>query len=224
MSLVTNLLGGGISTVVDSIGGIVKTVAGDKAAREENIHDEQMAASDQQTAETIAQGTMQNRTWWDSLVDGLNRLMRPVGFFGTIALFGWAGYDPLKFSEVMVAFGLVPEWLALIAGQIILLTYGGRMLDKWSMKGPSVGQIQAVLQTQKQIQALHQTKMLESTKNQKSPEGDAQEVLVSQGIAVDPYNTTPRISDKDFQKEMASPEPLSLPAIVEWNKRQNAGK
>ena len=206
MSILTKIFAGGASAVIDSVGGIVKAVAGDKSAKEENTHSEQEAASDQWAAESAAQGSMENRTWWDSLVDGLNRLMRPIGFFGTVALFSWAGYDSVEFSATMLAFQLVPEWLALIAGQIILLTYGGRMLDKWSMKGPSVSQAASVLKAQAEIRALGKA---------------ATPVQTSPATAVNVYESQDRVADQTLESDMASSRPLPLPSIVEWNRRNN---
>lgn len=162
-----------------------------RAAKESNIHDEQIAASAQFGAEFQPRA---QRTWWDSFVDGLSRLPRPVFAFAVVAMFIYAPMDPLHFAQIMQAYGLVPEWLAIIVAQIILLYMGGRMLEKWPsrMKGPSLDDIKEVTETQKAIEEL-------KTLNKKEESA--------------PYLRLDDAETPDSAKKPAGP----LPSINKWN-------
>jgi hypothetical protein len=121
---ILGFLGGGI---VDSVGGVVKTIFGDKAKREQYGNLEQMAVLGQFAAEFQPR---QNRTKWDSFVDGLNRLPRPFMTFGTIGLFTWCVVDPDRFSVSMVALSLVPDLMWYIFLTIIAFWFGGKIIEK----------------------------------------------------------------------------------------------
>lgn len=144
---------GGIGGAVQGVSRGVATFTGDKVQREANTHDEQQSVLDAYASENAQ--VRVNRTWWDSFVDGLNRLPRPILAFEVIALPHWAILDPTGFAAAMTALRLMPEWLALIIGQVVLLFCGGRMLDKWpsKFKGPSLDEVRAVLDAQREIRA-----------------------------------------------------------------------
>ena len=48
-------------------------------------------------------------SWFDRLVNGLNRLPRPFLAFGTLGLFTYAMVDPEAFATRMVGLNAVPE-------------------------------------------------------------------------------------------------------------------
>lgn len=125
-NILAKLFGGGVSTVVDSAGGLVKTIWGDKAAKDAAVATEQMAILQQYAGEFVAR---QQRTAWDSFVDGLNRLVRPGLALGAQAAFVWAAWDPVTFSETMQALALVPEYMWLIWFSIFAFYFGGRILE-----------------------------------------------------------------------------------------------
>lgn len=122
-SKIASLLSGG---TVEAISRGVATFTGDKVQREENQHDEAMALRDQVAAEAAAAAT--RGSWWDSFVDGLNRLVRPTFTFGLAALFGWCVVDPEAFSAAMTALQLVPDPLWIIAGTVLSFWFGDRVL------------------------------------------------------------------------------------------------
>jgi len=68
---------------------------------------------------------------WGRLVDGLNRLPRPMMAFGCIFLFGSAMHDPLWFAERMQGLALVPEPLWALMGAIVAFYFGARELHKF---------------------------------------------------------------------------------------------
>lgn len=66
------------------------------------------------------------RSGFDRLIDGLNRLPRPVLAFGTIGLFGAALGDPVWFAARMEGLALVPEPLWWLMGAVISFYFGAR--------------------------------------------------------------------------------------------------
>lgn len=121
--LLTSIFGAGL----EPVNKIIRTVAGDKAEREEYAADENIAAKTQFAAE------FQNytyRTWWDSLMDGMNRLPRPLIVFSVLYMFFMAYNDPAKFSVVMAALALVPQPLWDMLYLIIGFYLPSRVLEK----------------------------------------------------------------------------------------------
>lgn len=194
----TGLFSGGIGKAATGISRAVSTFTGDKVQQETNIHDEQAAAFASMAAEMAAQNRA-NRTWLDSFVDGLNRLPRPLmalGIFGE--MFVWPIVDPISFAASMQAYALTPEWLALISGQVILLFFGGRMMEKWPKKlsGPSAEEVKAVLKNMNEINAM-----------KPAPESHEKDI------------------PEEIQTEMVSiSTPPSLPAIEKWKQEKDSGK
>ena len=64
--------------------------------------------------------------WFDSLVNGLNRLPRPLLALGTLALFVYAMSDPDGFALRMQALGHVPEPLWWLLGAVVAFYFGAR--------------------------------------------------------------------------------------------------
>ncbi len=130
------LLGGGAQR-------LVATLFGDRAARERYAAEEQMAVQAGFQAEFAPRS---RRTWWDSFVDGLNRLPRPLMTFGVIGLFVWAVVDPPAFSLAMLALRNVPEMLWYIFLAIIGFWFGTKMIEKAPrrLQGPSLEDVKRV--------------------------------------------------------------------------------
>lgn len=63
---------------------------------------------------------------FDRLMDGLNRLPRPLLAFGTIGLFIVAMIDPVWFSTRMQGISLVPDPLWWLMGAIVSFYFGAR--------------------------------------------------------------------------------------------------
>ncbi len=60
------------------------------------------------------------------MIDGLNRLPRPMLAFGTIGLFISAMTDPAWFGERMQGLALVPEALWWLMGAVVSFYFGAR--------------------------------------------------------------------------------------------------
>jgi Holin of 3TMs, for gene-transfer release len=65
-------------------------------------------------------------SWFDRLVNGLNRLPRPLLAFGTLGLFIYAMVDPVAFAQRMVGLNAVPEPLWWLLGAIVAFYFGAR--------------------------------------------------------------------------------------------------
>jgi len=63
---------------------------------------------------------------FDRLVNGINRLPRPMLAFGTLGLFVFAMTNPEAFSERMVGLVAVPEPLWWLLGAIVSFYFGAR--------------------------------------------------------------------------------------------------
>lgn len=66
------------------------------------------------------------RGWFDQLMDGLNRLPRPLLAYGTLGLFAMAMHDPAWFASRMQGIALVPEPLWWLMGAIVSFYFGAR--------------------------------------------------------------------------------------------------
>ena len=204
MGILSSILGINPEKILDSASGLAKIFVGDKSERESNTHSEQESAFDVLQAEAAAQ-SRENRNWFDSLIDGINRIPRPLGFFSVIGILIWCPIDPASFANAMVSYQLVPEWLALIVGQVFLMFYGGRLLENWKMK-PVDPKVTASVLAQ-----------LKTTNQQQKETVSHNNTGVSQS-AVEPLVSAKPIDDKEYKKEMAdTSRPLSLDSLVKWN-------
>lgn len=80
---------------------------------------------------------------FNSFVNGLNRLPRPVLALGTVALFVYAMFDPAGFTIRMQGLGHVPEPLWWLLGAVVSFYFGAREMhylryDRRAMWAPSV--------------------------------------------------------------------------------------
>lgn len=192
--LLSFVIGGGVKAVSEA----VTPFTGDKVQAEDNRHDESIARLSQYTAEFADR---QGRTWWDSFIDGLNRLPRPLMAFGVISLFIWASADPARFAASAQAWALIPDEMWIVLGAIITFFFGDRtLLGMRRGKGPTPEQVRAVLDTQRSI-----ADMLPAT-------------------PPPPDSATPTVPDTRYRAEMAdASKPLSNAVIEEWNRRRRQG-
>jgi hypothetical protein len=208
-SVIGKSVGGGL---IDKAGGIVEKFVDQKGSRERAALEADSKALDQFAAESAQK--RENRTFWDSFIDGANRLPRPVAFFLTVWIFIWPLWDMLSFQNAMISYQAIPEWVAILVTIVWTFYFGGRMLTK-DMKGfkaRSPKEIKEMLNSQREIQTLLTSK---DPVDKESP--TLSTVPQSQ---VEPLASAAHISEKEYQKDFAdTSKPLSLPSIIEWNKR-----
>ena len=124
MGLIGGLLGssGAVAAVGDAAKGLAEAFTPSATRRMELSATAQMAALDQYGAEFGAPVA----GWFDTVVNGLNRLPRPLLAFGTIGLFVYAMVDPAGFGQRMVGLNLVPEALWWLLGAVVAFYFGAR--------------------------------------------------------------------------------------------------
>jgi hypothetical protein len=95
-------------------------------------------------------------TWWDSFIDGLNRLPRPLITLSVGAFFVLAPLDPLRFAQVARAYELMPDGFWALLSIIVAFYFGGRMRLKrqdMAVKGGALTVAQEVLAMQRAARA-----------------------------------------------------------------------
>jgi len=102
-----------------------------KEKKGERKHEEAMAGIDLDKSSLMQFAAefheRSNRTWWDSFVDGLNRLPRPLLTIAILGFFILAPLDPTRFLEIAKAYELMPPGYWALLSVIIGFYFGGRM-------------------------------------------------------------------------------------------------
>lgn len=76
--------------------------------------------------------------WFDRVINGLNRLPRPMLALGTIGLFVFAMVDPVAFTRRMIGLNAVPEPLWWLLGAIVSFYFGARELHYFRAPGAAL--------------------------------------------------------------------------------------
>lgn len=102
-----------------------------KENRNQRAHEQEMADIERDRA-SLEQFSAEfhnrtNRTWWDSLVDGLNRLPRPLLTIAVLSFFVLAPINPERFLIIAKSFELMPPGYWALLSVIIGFYFGGRM-------------------------------------------------------------------------------------------------
>lgn len=203
--------------LIDKVMGGVKTVFGDKEKRDDQAANYDAKVMDQFAAESMQ--VRENRTWFDSLVNGLNRLPRPFAFFLTIWIFIWPIWDMLSFQLAMTAYEGIPEWLAILITVVWTFYFGQRFISKdlKGFKARSTKEVQDMIAKQEAIRKAIGPNEVPGTSTSPlasgayvQPEARRQSIDSVRQLTADQYN-----------EELEGSRPLSLPAIVEWNRRHN---
>ena len=126
-----NITGNGVASGVNATSDLVGTVWGSKSGRENNQHAENMSVHNQHAAEYQYRGA---RNWFDSLVDGANRLVRPAFTYGIVSLFGWAIWGAKDFLDFAARLTSIPDPLWMVMGTIIAFWFGSRSIFKDKQK------------------------------------------------------------------------------------------
>lgn len=119
------LLGGGAAGAValgQTVGNVAEVFRPNETRRMELGHDAYMSAHASHTAEF----TYARLGWFDSFVNGLNRLPRPMLAIGTLGLFVYAMADPEGFARRMRGLAEVPEPLWWLLGAVVAFYFGAR--------------------------------------------------------------------------------------------------
>lgn len=124
MGLIEKLVGASpaVSAIGDAAIGLAETFTPSATRQMELSAAAQTAALEQMGAEFVNGST--NR--FDTAVNGLNRLPRPMLAFGTIGLFVYAMVDPPRFADRMLGLNAVPEPLWWLLGAVVAFYFGAR--------------------------------------------------------------------------------------------------
>jgi len=133
MGVIGKLIGG--PAAVTALGDAAKGVAEvflPSATRKMELSAEAQMAALRQLGEEYQHPAL---SWFDRLVNGLNRLPRPLLAFGTLGLFIYAMIDPEAFAKRMVGLNAVPEPLWWLLGAIVAFYFGARETHYFRTRG-----------------------------------------------------------------------------------------
>jgi hypothetical protein len=149
------------------------------------------------------------RTWWDSLIDGLNRLPRPLIRLGILAFFVLAPLQPERFLEIAQAYQIMPDGFWALLGVIIAFYFGGRM----QLKGQDMAVKGGALALARDLMRLRGTEQ-QSSQPAVQPPGQSATQPPDQSATRPPEASPPA----------ASPAPASQTnrVVEEWRHRRAA--
>lgn len=124
MGMMERFLGasGAVSTVANAATGMAEIFRENSTRRMELDEEAYARAMAQYSGEFVATRS----GWFDGLMNGMNRLPRPLLTLGTIGLFVYAMVEPEGFGLRMANLNLVPEPLWWLLGAIISFYFGAR--------------------------------------------------------------------------------------------------
>lgn len=142
MGLIGSVLGNprAVSALGDTVKDVAEVFTPSATRRMELSAEAQRAALDEFGAEFAATAP----GGFDRVVNGLNRLPRPMLAFGTIGLFVYAMADPAGFAARMAGLNAVPEPLWWLLGAVVAFYFGARETFYFrtrpgSVAGPGAG-------------------------------------------------------------------------------------
>ncbi|MGL4234726.1 holin family protein [Tabrizicola sp.] len=133
MGVIGKLIGGpgAVAALGEAAKGVAEVFVPSATKRMELSAEAQMAAL-QQLGEEYQHPAL---SWFDRMVNGLNRLPRPMLAFGTLGLFTYAMVDPEAFAARMVGLNAVPEPLWWLLGAIVAFYFGARETHYFRTRG-----------------------------------------------------------------------------------------
>lgn len=131
-----------IIETIPLIGSLFTKIFGDKEQRDQHQANARGAVYGQ-----FANEFGHSRTWWDSLIDGLNRLPRPFMTFGTIYIFWLCWSNPVKFLEGATALQAMPKEGWYILGAVVTFWFAAKLPKSFGkLKKPRVKPIMTTVE------------------------------------------------------------------------------
>ena len=125
MGIIGRLLGrGGATALGDAVTDVAEVFRPNATRKMELGHEAFVASVTQHGTEFTYGGAL----LFDRLINGLNRLPRPMLALGTLGLFIYAMIDPISFATRMEGLAYVPEPLWWLLGAIVSFYFGAREL------------------------------------------------------------------------------------------------
>lgn len=134
MGLISFFTGGGAKGVADAVTDVAEVFRPNAEASAQRASDQSTGARGQYASEFAGP---ERKGWFNSLVDGLNRLPRPMMAFGTIALIVYAMQDPIGFTIRMKGLDAVPQELWWLLGAVVSFYFGARELHSARTSRPA---------------------------------------------------------------------------------------
>ncbi len=145
------LFGGGRNVITETAGAFVANAEA-SAVREAELNS---AALAQYASEFGGRST---RTWFDSLVDGLNRLVRPMLTFAILLPIAASIWWPEHAAAAIASLAILPAGYWGVLGVVISFFFGGRMQIKAQdferSVADAVARAPAVIQTMKRLRTM----------------------------------------------------------------------
>lgn len=129
MKWLANLLGGGLLSGVDKILGRFFP----DRDRELDAETRSLTSAQRQFAAEFHRPT----NWFDSIINGLNRLPRPFMALSALGLLWLPFFEPALFALAMQSLALVPDFLWGIIGGIFAFYFGARHITEKRKTGVS---------------------------------------------------------------------------------------
>lgn len=104
------------------VGDLFSKVFGSKAKR-----DQYQAKARDSVYTQFAAEFGNGKTWWDSLIDGINRLPRPLMTFGVVYLFYMCWSDPAAFVRGAEALQYMPKEGWYILGAVVTFWFAAKL-------------------------------------------------------------------------------------------------
>ena len=135
MGLIRTILGGGAAELTRTVGEVADGFRPNATKDRQLTHDAYIAALGQHGTE-FQYG---RQGLFEAMMNGLNRLPRPMLALGTIGLFVFAMVDPAGFAPRMQGLALVPDPLWWLLGAIVSFYFGARELHYTRSPGRGAG-------------------------------------------------------------------------------------
>ena len=116
-----------VESVGDTVVDVTKVFKGSEADRDNYRHERFMAGLEAYSAEFAQR---ENRTKWDSLWDGINRMPRPLIVLAIFGYFGLSYVNPEEFQALNIALDTVPEQMWWIMTAVVSFYFAAREFQK----------------------------------------------------------------------------------------------
>ena len=117
----------GVETVGDTVVNVKKTFTGSKADQDLYAHEQFISGLEGYSKEFTNRA---NRTWWDSLWDGVNRMPRPLIVVAIFWYFSLSYRNPEEFQVLNLALDTVPERMWWIMSAVVSFYFVAREFQK----------------------------------------------------------------------------------------------
>jgi Holin of 3TMs, for gene-transfer release len=192
-----------IGDVVKGVGGAVTDVAHvwkeDAEAGAQRRHAETMAVTEQDMAtmqQFATEFSAPRDGWWDSFINGLNRLPRPLITFGILSMFVIAPLWPERFVLIAQGWQLIPEGAWALLGIVIAFYFGGRM----QLKSQDFALTKAQIEASKRIVAMRREPAPRVKEDRGAPEPAPAETPGDQPLPDSRASGAPAISNRVIQE------------------------